>query len=117
MILTILETVAVDSPVCRASSAWVDGPPIRVSMIRCWFCCRRADCDPGFLGLLLVERVVADMLRRLPYRCACSQEVNAWLRRMQLGTVRRAHAGSPCIPSRHACGWVQTTRHPPPAAG
>src|SRR6476661_10195575 len=66
MILTMLETVAVDSPVCRASSAWVDGPLMRVSMIRCWFSCRRADWDPGFFGLLLVERGVADMKRRLP---------------------------------------------------
>ena len=56
MILTMLDTVAVDSPVCRASSAWVEGPLSRHSMIRCWFRCLRADCDPGFLVRLLVER-------------------------------------------------------------
>src|SRR5687767_8972746 len=65
MILTMLDTVAVDRPVCRASSAWVDGPLSRHSMIRCWFRCRRADCDPGFLVRLLVELDVEGMLRRL----------------------------------------------------
>ena len=33
------------------------GPASRHSMIRCWFRCRSADCDPGFLVRLLVERV------------------------------------------------------------
>ena len=68
MILTMLETVAVDRPVWRASSAWVEGPARRHSMIRCWFRCRRADCDPGFLVRLLVERVGEGMLRSVTHR-------------------------------------------------
>src|SRR5687768_1660111 len=68
MILTMFDTVAVESPVWRASSAWVEGPLSRHSMIRCWFRCRRADCDPGFLVRLLVERDVEGMLRRVHHR-------------------------------------------------
>src|SRR5687768_10291747 len=82
MILTMFDTVAVESPVWRASSACVAGPLSRHSMIRCWFKCRRADCDPGFLVRLLVELDVEGMLRRLHHgplvvkkltqRCGCS---------------------------------------------
>src|SRR5690349_23402767 len=103
MILTMLETVAVDRPVCRASSACVEGPAISVSMMRCWFSCLRADWEPGFFGLLLVERVVAGMLRRLPHSARCSQEVNAMKRFRHSG-----RAGMICLgKGAKRCKWPQ----------
>ena len=60
---TMFETVAVDRPVMRASSAWVEGPPVsKDSTMRYWFSFLRAPCDPGFRGRLFAERVRAGML-------------------------------------------------------
>ena len=48
MALTMLDTVAVDSPVCRDSSACVSGPrAISACKIRWLFRCRRAPWEPG----------------------------------------------------------------------
>ncbi|GAA4639213.1 hypothetical protein GCM10023196_099930 [Actinoallomurus vinaceus] len=44
----MLETVARDSPVLRAISAWVGVPAARTAWItRRWFASRSDDCDPG----------------------------------------------------------------------
>ena len=45
---TMFETVAVESPVWRASSAWVCGPLVaRAWTMRCSLSCRSAGCEPG----------------------------------------------------------------------
>jgi hypothetical protein len=51
----MFDTVALERPVLREISAWVDGPPdTRLVRMRCWFDWRSAVCDPGFRDLCLV---------------------------------------------------------------
>jgi hypothetical protein len=64
----MFETVAVESPVPRASSAWVDGPfDRRNSKSLSWFKCLSAPCDPGFVAPRTREPGVAVIAIRVQY--------------------------------------------------